>query len=83
MGVRFNSINYSCGYVGNSVSDLLLAEVRRCFAVLDPDVCIGVLFAIWKEKENFPVGACLYIPIFRKNRAGWQAYTNTLYNEKS
>ena len=46
MGVRFNSFNYSCCYVGDSISDLLLGEVWRCLAVLDSDVCIDVLSAV-------------------------------------
>lgn len=46
MGVRFNSFNYSCYYVGDSISDLLLGEVWRCLAVLDSDVCIDVLSAV-------------------------------------
>lgn len=43
---RFNSFNYSCCYVGDSISDLLLGEVWRCLAVLDSDVCIDVLSAV-------------------------------------
>lgn len=83
MGVCFNSFYYSCSYVSNRISDLLLVKVWCRFAIFDSDVCIGILSAVRQEKERFAVGVCPHIPIFRKNRAGWQAYANTLYNKTS
>lgn len=83
MGVCFNSFNYSCGYVSNCISDLLLVEVWRRSAILDSDVCIDILSAVRQEKERFAVGFCPHILIFRKNRAGWLACANTLYNKTS
>ena len=57
MGVCINSFNYSCSYVSNCISDLLLVEVWRRFAILDSDVFIDVLSAVRQEKERIAVGA--------------------------
>lgn len=51
MGVCFNSFYYSCSYVSNRISDLLLVKVWCRFAIFDSDVCIGILSAVRQEKR--------------------------------